>query len=132
LCRAVTSKDTVADRRTEATHEDSSPWEQARHAVASLMRELMQRRMAPLECRNEAWHVIQRLMLDPDPSRERELGKVDGFDPVGLAINSIRGNALQAAISYGHWIKSLTSDAAKEPWRGMASVPELGALLDKH
>ena len=66
----------------------------------------------PLEHRALVWDVLQPLTEDPDPGLDDEGG--EKFDPSFLSINSTRGRALHAVISYASWLRNST-DAGRRP-----------------
>jgi hypothetical protein len=78
----------------------------------------------PMECREQAFDIILAGMKDPDPSDEKTWG-----DPHSQAINSVRGRAMETALSYGLWVlNSLGKDGSP----GFDEVSELRDLLDAH
>jgi hypothetical protein len=68
------------------------------------------------------WNVIARHADDANPAPEDEQEN-DGFGPVILALNSIRGAAMHAAFHYGWWLRG------DEPERRLPA--ELAALLER-
>lgn len=87
----------------------------------------------PIERRQEIWQVLGLLAMDPDPrpAREEREGGTN-FDPATLALNSVRGRALHAAVFYGLWVRrQINADGETEP-QGLDAMPELRDLLNAH
>lgn len=75
--------------------------------------------------RTRAWRMIETLLDDPDPSPDRD----KGHEPATVAINSVRGEALHAAVRYAFWVeRALKADGAFE---GIDSLPELAEAVDR-
>jgi hypothetical protein len=75
--------------------------------------------------RTRVWRLIAPHLEDPDPSPERDSGN----DPATVAINSVRGEALHAAIRYALWVRrALLTEGAFE---GIGSLPELAETVDR-
>jgi hypothetical protein len=81
---------------------------------------------APLsmECREQAFDIILAGMKDLDPTDEKTWG-----DPHSQAINSVRGRAMETALSYGLWV---LNGLDKDKSQGFDEVPELRDLLEAH
>ena len=85
----------------------------------------------PISLKTPVWEMLFTLCNDPDPTREYENEKIDegSFDASTVAINSIRGEAINAAINYGLWVAKNESPYAE----GEVRMPkELEDLLDSH
>lgn len=79
----------------------------------------------PHKQRARVWSIIEVLLDDPDPSADRE----EDHDPATVAINSVRGQAMHAAIRYALWVeRGLAADGAFD---GIDSLPELAAAVDR-
>lgn len=105
-------------------------WSWSRKAIAGLLRAGMdtEANAIPLEDRDLVWRIIEPLTWDPDPGPERDASREpeSGFD---LAINSVRGEAMIAAIRYGVWAKKRSSI---EETGGFTQLPELQTCLEQH
>lgn len=77
----------------------------------------------PFEERARAWALIEPHLEDPDPSTERDK---DG-EPATVAINSVRGEALHAAINYAFWVERALGDS----FEGIGSLPEFAEAVDR-
>ena len=114
-------------------------WGPALQVAADLLRDgLLGPDEVPFELREEVWAVIGRLAEDPDPSSEREAAELDPdrphITPHSVAINSVRGAALDAVVAYTHWVRrAFEAEGAttRGPWRGLADVPEARAVLEE-
>lgn len=79
----------------------------------------------PFEERVRVWRLLEPHLEDADPSPERE---GDG-EPSTVAINSVRGEALHAAIIYAFWVeRALSADVSFE---GVGSMPEFAEAIDR-
>ncbi|HPN14573.1 MAG TPA: hypothetical protein PLF71_00430 [bacterium] len=81
----------------------------------------------PIEVKEDVWIILSRLVDYPDPDTADD-GSLNGDDPYLVMINTTRGTALNALISYGLWIaKSMENykDANKR------MDPRLRTLLNK-
>jgi hypothetical protein len=79
----------------------------------------------PQEQRGRVWDVLRVLLEDPDPSPDRD----EGSDPLTLAINTTRGQALEAAFQYGFWVERSLEAAGS--FDGVGSLPELATAVDR-
>lgn len=79
----------------------------------------------PFEERVRVWRLIEPHLDDPDPSTERDN---DG-EPATVAINSVRGEALHAAINYAFWVERAL--AAEDSFDGISSLPEFAEAIDR-
>jgi hypothetical protein len=85
----------------------------------------------PSELRELAWHAFAPVTDDPDPTPayEAQYGGTN-MGPTMLAINSSRGEAMEAVVAYGLWVRKNLTQADLD--RGFASMPEVQAVLDRH
>ncbi|HEY2717379.1 MAG TPA: hypothetical protein VGI73_14270 [Solirubrobacterales bacterium] len=79
----------------------------------------------PFEERARVWRLIEPHLDDPDPSTERDK---DG-EPATVAINSVRGEALHAAINYAFWVERALE--AEDSFQGIAAMPEFAEAIDR-
>jgi hypothetical protein len=116
----------VVDRTEKEGEEDT--WEVVRREISGFINDYLRKTKheMPIAFREKVWKILSSLAKDSDPSAERE--EKDNFDPLSLAINSIRGETIDAAISYGLWCAR--QESSKEKTNKMAS--ELEFLLNKH
>jgi hypothetical protein len=109
-------------------------WGWARKALADLFGDgLKSQGNIPFTMREQVWHIIQILTIDPDPSVEEE-GEDDSFDPATRAINSVRGEAMHALMQYALWCaRNLHPTEPKTgSYKMMNEIPEVQAELDRH
>jgi hypothetical protein len=78
----------------------------------------------PSSERTRVWRIIEACLEDPDPSPDRDGGQ----EPATVAINSVRGEALHAAVRYALWVERALG--AESAFEGTASLPEFAAALD--
>jgi len=82
------------------------------------------------------WHILKLLTEDPDPTPEHE-ARYGGsnMDPATLSINTTRGEAMHAVVSYALWVRrhiDSQADAEDQPRRGFDEMPEVREVLDAH
>ncbi len=79
-------------------------WTETRKVIAHLLDGAMSLRILPLASAGRVWSVIELLLEDPQPSPDFEAryGR-DNMDPATLAINTVRGTAMHAALQYVLW-----------------------------
>ncbi len=113
-------------------------WTWSRNAVSGLLWMAFSQKdiSIPFCFREQVWSALAELANDSDPKPETEAKfKGPAIELHNRAINSTRGQAIEAAIAYAAWVKeNLYGDAfsqeAKE--QGFRDVPEVRALLDSH
>ena len=83
----------------------------------------------PPEFKEKIWKIIVSLSENPEPTPEYEKRDGEGgLDPMTLAINTVRGEAMHAVINYGLWFARNCAKKEDE-----VKAPEyVTALLDKH
>ena len=79
----------------------------------------------PFEERDRVWGLIEPHLEDPDPSPPRD----SESEPATVAINSVRGESLHAAINYAFWVERAMEAAGS--FEGIASLPEFAAGVDR-
>ena len=123
LCELVVAKP-AAD--TEPNGEEA-PTNWLRRVIVSLLSDGFNEGNAeiPFEERARVWKLIEPHLGDPDPLPERD----EGNDPATVAINSVRGEALHAAIRYALWVERALG--AEEAFEGIDSLPELAEAVDR-
>ncbi|MHB1296003.1 MAG: hypothetical protein ACYC4R_13520 [Anaerolineae bacterium] len=89
----------------------------------------------PYSYRFTAWAVLQPLLEDPEPTPayEAENGG-SNMDPATLSINTVRGQAMHAAVCYALWVRKHDDQVTgeEERSRGFAMMPEVREVLDRH
>jgi len=88
----------------------------------------------PLERRQDVWQILTRLADDADPVPDREQREGgSSFDPATLALNSTRGRALRAVVTYGLWVRRLSgAEGDGDAPEGFDAMPEVRELLETH
>lgn len=79
----------------------------------------------PLAERVRVWQIIEACLDDPDPSPDRD----EGHEPATVAINSVRGEALHAAVHYALWVERALD--AEKSFEGIDSFPEFATAIDR-
>jgi hypothetical protein len=103
-------------------------WRNTRSAIADLLDvALAKTPPIPLVHRDQVCRIITILAHDPDPTPALEATHADDRDPASLAINTIRGKALEAVVAYALWVRAQTP----EP-RDFTGMPEVRTVLDEH
>src|SRR5581483_11057359 len=109
-------------------------WNWSRTTILELIDEGMEDKpdKVNVELKERIWTIIENLTRDSDPTPEREIESLKNRDPLGVAINSIRGDAIQSAIKYGVWLKNNTKKEDQEKWNFKDNAPELLRVLNEH
>lgn len=136
LCAAILTKPIeILDRKSSSFFGDDPDWSWCRNSIAELVTEGFQDKEGKIsmELRKQAWDIIIALANDSDPTSEREAKYLESnSDPLSLAINSTRGDAMQAAIQYGIWLKNSISNDEQTMWSLSSDAPELLQVLNDH
>jgi hypothetical protein len=107
LCLYVVQQPRDEVKRKHSEHTDLDPgWGWTRKSIASLLREdLKHSDKIPSKLSQDVWSVIEALAWDSDPTPEHE-AQYGGsnMDPINLAINSTRSEAIAAAVRFGCWL----------------------------
>ena len=85
--------------------------------------------------RGRVWALIAWLAEDPDPTPESERDwESRGMDAATLGLNSIRGQAMHAAVRYGLWFRrhEMGEESGASPTPILPQMPELRQLLERH
>jgi len=91
---------------SDGDDDHSRGWRDVRSELARLFETGMAKQVIPPDLAEDLWAVLVELSDDPEPdlSYETELSN-DGLGPAGLALNTIRGLAIQAVMRYAWWRK---------------------------
>ena len=117
----------------EPVSQREQDWHSVRRAMADLFGEALgtKRCEIPIELRSKVWEIVSHLAEDEEPTPEYE--KRDGggnLDPMTLAINTVRGEAMHAVVNYGLW---LSRNQGKETVESTSKMPpEMQLVLDAH
>ncbi|MGD1028936.1 hypothetical protein [Candidatus Binatus soli] len=127
----------IPGRKRQAIEDDPDrSW--ARNAVAVLVNAALEHKPVPIpfELRVELWKVLEALSKDPNPTPEHEK-KYGGSnaDPSHAAINSTRGQGMEAVIAYALWVRNHICGDGKSESRTPSSfdfrqIPEVRAVLE--
>ena len=119
-------------------HEDADPtWRWSRKSLADLVSSGFHGEgKFPFAERERIWTIIEKLSDDPNPSAEHE-AKYGGtnMDPYTLAINTVRPQAIDAAIQYAFWVRrNIVGESAgnDRPEAGFSFAPEAARLIEQH
>ena len=87
----------------------------------------------PYDMRSVAWGIIEPLTTDPEPTAEYEATYGgSNMDPTSLSINTIRGKAIHAVISYSIWVYRKEKEKNGGETSGFDEMPEVREVLDYH
>lgn len=136
LCATILTKPIkVKDRKLSGFYADDPDWNWSRNAIAGLITEGVdaEEGKIPLELRDDAWKIIETLTHDPHPTPQEEAKQLESDrDPLTVAINSTRGDAIQAVIRYGIWLKNSVPEDKRKDWSLAKNAPEVMKVLDDH
>lgn len=82
-------------------------WGLARKQIARLMQhgtQLRSEEQIPFKHRDKVLAMLSELVADPNPTEEEEKSRSEYLDPSTIAINTTRGVALNALLSYAMWV----------------------------
>lgn len=81
-------------------------WGPARKQIARLLGYGVQKSSVeiPFKLRENVWSVLAELVTDVDPTEEDEKARAEYTDPSTIAINTVRGVALNTVLSYALWV----------------------------
>jgi hypothetical protein len=120
LCRQVTSKQAGA-------LDDEAPRGRLNRTIVGLLADGLKQGEAelPFEERIRVWDLIEPNLDDPDPSPARD----EEGEPATVAINSVRGEALHAAVHYAFWVERALE--AKGSFVGIGDLPEFARAVER-
>ena len=101
-------------------------WSSTRSAIADLLNQALNNTM-PITHRYTAWQIITTLADDPEPTPEFEATYGLALNAPLLAINTVRGKALEAVIKY-----ALMVHQTQPVTRDFTLMPEVPTVLDHH
>jgi len=81
-------------------------WGPARKQIAWLLDDGTKKSPSeiPLKLRENVWSILAELVTDVNPTEEDENARAEYSDPSTIAINTVRGVALGAVLSYVLWV----------------------------
>ena len=136
LCSVILMKPIVVkDRKPSRFYADDPDWNWSRNAIAELVTEGVDAEggKIPLELKDEIWKIIETLTHDSHPTPEEEVKQLESDrDPLTVAINSTRGDAIQAVIRYGIWLKNSVPEDKRKDWSLAKNAPEVMKVLNDH
>lgn len=138
LCQWVVDQHREIPGRNSKVRGVDPDWGWARKSISSLISAGFEEGIGciPIDQRSMVWRILHPLTNDPDPTTDQEAGYGDpSLDAATLAINTIRGEAMHAAIQYALWIYRHLEKlpASKERLvRGFDEMPEVREVLDEH
>lgn len=138
LCSWILEQPAVIPGRDPNSFDIDPSWNWTRMQMARLLREALRDGPCciPFALREQAWQVIASLSEDPEPNPEYEKKYGgDNMDPHHLAINTVRGTALELVILYALWVfrnKKIEIDDELRANGSFAEMPEVHEVLDKH
>lgn len=116
---------------SKPANEDEQDWNSVRQTVADFLGNALGGKSCeiPISLKGKVWEILLNLSEDPKPTLEDELRDGEGgLDPMTLAINTTRGEAIGAVINYGLWIARNLTDKTIQ----IKMPPEVTELLNKH
>ena len=136
LCEMVLAKPLkVVDRKPSSPFGDDPDWGWCRNTIVEFIEEGLKDHAGklPIDLRKEAWSIIKQLTDDPNPTPEHEKEQLASHsDPLTIAINTTRGDAMGAAIQYGIWVKKDAEKNGQKGWNLKDNAPELLQVLNDH
>lgn len=128
----------LSDVDDSQAHDDADPsWRWSRKSLADLVSSGFQGEgNFPFTERERIWAIIEKLSDDPNPTVEHE-ARYGGtnMDPFTLAINTVRPQAIDAAIQYAFWVRrNIVGEIVVEDRTeaGFSFAPEAASLIEQH
>lgn len=133
LCVWVAEQPRAIARRTGDYMDLDPGWVWTRKEIAALFSDGFSRGdsgPAPT-LRERCWAALEPLTKDPEPDAdyERQYGG-ENMDPSHLSINTVRGQAMHATVSYLLWVRRAFLEDGQE--FGFQHAPEAVAVLEDH
>lgn len=121
---AVSSPELEETPEIRERHDLDPDWRWARKEAASLIETVLQGDLLPPELSERAWGSLRTLSWDsePDAGYEQRFGG-SNMDPLTLSLNTIRGEAMHAAVAFAIWAAQHDDEE---------SLEEALANLDEH
>jgi hypothetical protein len=124
--------------RKGGIRERDPDWSWTRRSIGSLLSTGLQKQgnQVPFNLRDKVWGVIRILTEDLEPNLEfeAEFGG-SNMEPAAIALNTVRGQAIQTAIRYALWVRSnfeLSPNGKELLERGFDKMAEVRAVLEAH
>ena len=115
-----------------ARQSDDSDWRGARKDCIRLLEEGLKGDMVDIRLRKAVWSIIDTVADDTDPDPEAD--SKFASDLASRSINTVRGNALHAVVTYSLWVyRSVMGTGEARPGAfGMRVIPEVRTRLERH
>lgn len=122
----------ITKRRAFGFYGDDPNWNWCRHTLVELIDDGLSssNNQISIKQREDVWTIIESLTRDPSPTEEEAAALLENNgDPLTAAINTTRGDAIDAAIQYGIWLKSSLPEKRQKTWSIAKDAPELKAVF---
>ena len=106
LCKSIAPIPPAPEKEASSHGDEDPDWQWCQGQIPTLLEQGFRQEdvQIPFEYRDQAWQCLQPLTRHTDPTRESEARYGgDNMDPPSLAINTVRGKALEAVLWYGVW-----------------------------
>ena len=115
-----------------ARQSDDSELRWARQDCIRLLEEGLKGDLVDIRLRKIVWSIIDTIADDKDPSPEDDSKPASDLAP--RSINTVRGNALHAVVTYSLWVyrSVMGTSEAKLGAFGMRMIPEVRTRLERH
>jgi hypothetical protein len=107
-------------------------WGPARKQIAWLIEKGTRKSDAqiPFRLKTEIWRVLPELLVDSEPTEQTERERSEYQDPSTMAINTVRGVALSATLSYALWVARNSPQSARS-WESLGLTQTRRALEER-
>jgi len=133
LCHWVVEQPREIVGGTVKRFEADPHWGWTRKEIARLIQLGVGKDFIDFDLRSRVWEILSPITDDPDPTPEDESSS--GLNPLELAINTTRGEAIDAIIHYATWVRRHLKnfpDGKERLDRGFAEMTEARRVLEKH
>ena len=137
LACAVTEQPKSPPVQGPSSDAPRAPWTAARFAVGRLVDAALSAQPVPIpvQLKSTVRSILKSLTEDPDPlpPTPHEAQPDQLQNSLGVAINSVRGVALQAVVRFALWQRQSASDqAATGQERDLQRLPAVRQILEQH
>jgi len=133
LCSWALDQPRETGRGSGSFEDFDASWEGARLEIGRLLESGLRQgpNEVPAHLLEAVWSVLGKLLEDPDPAKEEECQRLQDEDPSTIALNTVRGVAIEAALYYA--LRKRRPLRASAPYPPLGDfAPEVRGALEEH
>ncbi len=135
LFEAVSRNGDAEDIQSSYDYEEGR-WRDVRKAIADLLVLAFESvtSPAPTDLKERLWTILEMLTQDPEPNADYEATYGgENMDPATLALNTVRGRAMQGVVVFAMWVKRRLEEGSGEFLPSILDeVPEVKRVIEAH